>query len=276
MMRNACNVLFYMATLAHAGSEHSTRALAPPIIDIAPLVNPELYTAEAVSRVQNAIRDASGTWGFFQVLNHGIPDDLQVELMEQMKTFFGSDQDIKYTIRRTENNSRGFADDELTKRLKDVKEIVDIGQVPYSDISDAALANQEVDGFNQWPDTALYPHLQQFKPVADRYYDASLQLSRTLAAALAASIPCANETYFSSAFDHHSSFLRLNYYPVLIDGVDAGATPTNGAIESVTGGQPGSSRRLGVSRHTDAGALTILLQDWNPDVTSGLEVVLRS
>ena len=30
--------------------------------------------------------------------------------------------------------------------------------------------------------------------------------------------------------------------------------------------------KLGVSRHTDAGALTVLLQDPNPAVTSGLEV----
>ena len=46
-----------------------------------------------------------------------------------MKLFFDSPQNVKNSIKRTESNSRGFADDELTKRLKDVKEILDIGQV---------------------------------------------------------------------------------------------------------------------------------------------------
>jgi isopenicillin N synthase-like dioxygenase len=201
--------------------------------------------------------------------------------MDQMQLFFHSPKEVKYTIRRTENNSRGFADDELTKRLKDVKEIVDIGQVPHTDLTPQALANQALDGVNQWP-SAEYTHLQDFKPTADAYYDACLQLSRTLTAALAASIPCGNASYFASAFDRHSSFLRLNYYPVLTDGIDAGATPEEAAgVQDATVPDNGAGaaeqalpRRLGVSRHTDAGALTVLLQDWNPAVTSGLEVSL--
>jgi len=158
---------------------------------------------------------------------------------------------VKYTIKRTETNSRGFADDELTKRLKDVKEILDIGQVwstfpvhsnwqqllqtllhltnynlqvPYSDLSPQAQLNQDLDGVNQWPG-AEHTHLSQLKPVSDAYYAACLGLSQTLVRALAQVIPCGNSTYFKSAFDRHSSFLRLNYYPVLVDGVDAGALP---------------------------------------------------
>lgn len=254
-------------------AQESVRERTPPVIDIGPLIRPDEHTAEEITRVHNAIRDAGGTWGFFQVLNHGIPQKLQEQIMEQMKIFFHSPQEVKYTIKRTENNSRGFADDELTKRLKDAKEIVDIGQVPYTDISEEALANQALDGINQWP-TEEHTHLQQFRPVAEQYYDACLQLSRVLARALAASIPCANATYFENAFDRHSSFLRLNYYPVLTDGVDAGAVPDSASAEQSSEqsqSQP-QPRRLGVSRHTDAGALTVLLQDWNPEVTSGLEV----
>ena len=77
---------------------------------------------------------------------------------------------------------------------------------------------------NQWP-SAEYTQLSQLKPVSDAYYAACLRLSQTLVRALAQVIPCGNSSYFESAFDRHSSFLRLNYYPVLVDGVDAGAAP---------------------------------------------------
>lgn len=266
-------------------------SFSPPVIDIAPLVHPDAFSASDTARVRLEILQASNRWGFFQVINHGIQESMQNELVHQMKLFFGSPQDTKYTVRRTEDNSRGFADDELTKRLKDVKEIFDVGQVPYTDLTPEALRNQIVDGYNQWP-SAEYAHLQQFKPTVDAYYDACLALSRTLVKAMAAVIPCANETYFENAFDRHSSFLRLNYYPTLTDGVDAGAQPVqrthgaedtdnsaknndNDAIESTSGSDSESTGlppRLGVSRHTDAGALTVLWQDLNPAVTRGLEV----
>ena len=67
-------------------------------------------------------------------------------------------------------------------------------------------------------------HLQQLKPTCDAYYQACLELSQILVRVLAQVIPCGNATYFEKAFNRHSSFLRLNYYPVLVDGVDAGAS----------------------------------------------------
>lgn len=103
----------------------------PPVIDIAPIVDVDSFTETDRLEVQQKILDAAHHWGFFQVLNHGISASLQLNLTQQMQTFFNSPQEVKYTIKRTENNSRGFADDELTKRLKDVKEILDIGQVSF-------------------------------------------------------------------------------------------------------------------------------------------------
>ena len=247
----------------------------PPVIDISPLIHPSLSTEEERKQVQEEIFKASNTWGFFQVLNHGISSELQENLLSQMKLFFHSSQDIKYTIKRTEYNSRGFADDELTKRLKDVKELVDIGQEPYTDLSPQAMLNQALDGYNQWPNEKEYIHLSNFKTIMNQYYSECLILSQILIQALASSIPCANSNYFIKEFQQHSSFLRLNYYPVLINATDAGAEtmiPTPNPIDPMARTEE-LPRRLGVSRHTDAGALTVLLQDPNPAVTSGLEVL---
>eukprot|EP01032_Pedospumella_encystans_P010615 gene10615-12395_t len=250
------------------GDSLGAKKSEPPIIDVSPLVNSQFYSETEQILVRQQILDAAHSWGFFQVINHGISVELQQNLTDQMKLFFDSPQNIKNSIKRTESNSRGFADDELTKRLKDVKEILDIGQVPYTDLSLEALRNQELDGVNQWP-SGEHVHLQQLKPTCDAYYQACLELSQILVRALSQVIPCGNATYFEKAFDRHSSFLRLNYYPVLVDGVDAGAV-----VETKTRAEVDSSlpRRLGVSRHTDAGALTVLFQDPNPMVLGGLEV----
>lgn len=103
-------------------------------------------------------------------------------------------------------------------------------KVPYADLTPEALLNQALDGVNQWP-FSKHAHLQQLKPISDAYYQACLTLSKTLVQALAQVIPCGNATYFEKAFDRHSSFLRLNYYPVLVDGVDAGAVDSEGTTE---------------------------------------------
>jgi isopenicillin N synthase-like dioxygenase len=277
-----CRCSHVQGTDATAGAKEK---LVPPVIDISPLIFETKYNDKDRAFVREAIFDASSRWGFFQVVNHGIDNKLQEDLLGQMKQFFYSPINVKNTVKRTESNSRGFADDELTKRLKDVKEIFDVGQVPYTSdqISADALENQHLDGYNQWPAADKYTHLREFKPVVDAYYAACLRLSHVLVRAMSTLIPCSNETYFERAFDHHSSFLRLNYYPVLTDGVDAGAVTekekedkekcsAGDSAPCACDSTPELPPRLGVSRHTDAGALTILLQDPNPEISHGLEV----
>lgn len=128
-------VLFVISTTGNMFSDQKevnslgTKKSEPPIIDVSPLVNSQLFSEAEQFLVRQQILDAAHSWGFFQVINHGISAELQQNLTDQMKLFFDSAQDVKNSIKRTENNSRGFADDELTKRLKDVKEILDIGQV---------------------------------------------------------------------------------------------------------------------------------------------------
>lgn len=110
----------------------TTNKTKPPVIDVSPIINSQFFSTADQILVRQQILDAAHKWGFFQVINHGISAELQQNLTEQMKLFFASTQEVKHSIKRTESNSRGFADDELTKRLKDVKEILDIGQVRSS------------------------------------------------------------------------------------------------------------------------------------------------
>ena len=94
-----------------------------------------------------------------------------------------------------------------------------------------------MDGFNQWPSDKDVPGFQAFMT---SYYERCAGLSRLLLRALSLALEV-DPSHLLRAFERHTSFLRLNYYPV---------SP-----------QPLQPGELGISRHTDAGALTVLWQD---------------
>jgi len=200
-----------------------------PVIDINPLWQDE-ESAEKLSCV-NAIDAACREWGFFQVSNHGVPEETISKMYEQMRSFFYLPLEEKYKIKRTSENSRGFYDDELTKQTKDWKQGLDLG---------SALENCEPgvfqDGWNQWPAESVLPG---FKSDMERYYSEMEVLSAKLMEAIACGLGVPEKDFFVPHFDKHTSYLRLNYYPVC----------------------PDPSVHLGINRHTDAGALTVLLQD---------------
>ena len=57
-----------------------------PVIDIAALIqDPE---SAAAGDVVNAISEACATWGFFQVVNHGIEQRLDAEVWRQTHALF--------------------------------------------------------------------------------------------------------------------------------------------------------------------------------------------
>lgn len=263
----------------------------PPIIDIDALIHPDRYDYHDIANMQAEIYRASQRWGFFQVVNHSIPEQLQLDIVHSMVLLFGSSYELKNSIRRSVTNSRGFADDELTKRQKDMKEVFDFGQVPHEDLSAAAMINQDIDGINQWPDPRQYPHLQHFKATVEEYYQQCTQLSHRLFQLLITPfLGCdqvnghttshSHDDDVRNAFNKHSSFMRLNYYPLVNislheamgsdagDGDGIGADKGDGKANSVDADDGNSNETiniktaepLGVSRHTDSGALTVLLQ----------------
>jgi isopenicillin N synthase-like dioxygenase len=169
-------------------------------------------------------------WGFFQITNHRIPDAVIAAVLEQAQAFFGQDLGCKREVLRTRENPWGFFDQELTKNIVDLKEVYDFGP------SDGASIRP------QWP-----AGLPAFRAAVQNHYWHCEQLAFRLLAAISVNLGM-SPGYLSRGFGPgHTSYLRLNHYPV---------TPaTNGG-------------RLGVGPHTDAGALTLLLQDAQP----GLEV----
>ena len=206
-----------------------------PVIDVGPLA--AAFEGAAVSDVAEKIAAACREWGFFQVVNHGLDDRPRGNLLEgvraQMEAFFGLPRADKEAILRTRENPWGYYDNELTKNQRDRKEVFDFTREDSDEIYRAA---------NRWPPLA------GFRSTMLSWLDACEQLSLRLLAALCVGLDLAPDALAPSFTPWHTGFVRLNHYPV--EDPMAGSTTTH---------LPVADR--GVHHHTDAGALTVLLQD---------------
>ena len=201
-----------------------------PIID---LTDPERPDTRA--QIDAACRE----WGFFQVVSHGIPRPMPAQLQRQAHEFFAQPLTLKQQIVRTAENPWGFYDRELTRHAPDWKQVFDVGPADGASI------------VPQWPAA-----LPQFRSAIEQFYDACNVLSMRILGAIALNLGVPARALDEHFRPQHTSFLRLNYYPRCPTPV----RPTG--VDAAQGGH------LGVSPHTDAGAVTLLLQDQQ----AGLEV----
>jgi len=197
-----------------------------PTIDLAPLFWPDAFSqphSAAFLEVVQQIDAASRCWGFYQVLNHSISEELLERLEERSRTFFHSDSGLKKACRKSSPAvSLGFFDNEFTKNVRDWKEGFDFG-----------LWEREEE-VNLWPD------LPNFKETMTEYFFELDRLSMLLHKVTAIALK-QDPDFFEEHMDEskHPSICRLNYYPVLT----------------------GDQEVLGVNPHQDGGTLTIIRQD---------------
>lgn len=91
-----------------------------PIIDLSVLSSPD-ETRKVVSEIGHACKN----WGFFQVINHGVPLELARKIEEVAKTFFELPAEEKKKVKRDMLNALGYHDGENTKNVRDWKEVFD-------------------------------------------------------------------------------------------------------------------------------------------------------
>ncbi|MCL7047027.1 hypothetical protein MKW94_011204 [Papaver nudicaule] len=214
-----------------------------PLIDLSPLNNlfhPDdedsahvcARHADLVAKIGNACKE----WGFFQVFNHGVSSDLQQRVEAAVKKFFDLSSEEKRKVKRDEVNPMGYYDTEHTKNVRDWKEVFDFTvKNPTLLPASHQPGDQELQELrNQWPDYPL-----EFREVCDEYSSALEKLSFELLELVAMSLGLPEKRLNGYFNDDHTSFIRFNHYPPC----------------------PEPHLALGVGRHKDAGALTVLAQD---------------
>ncbi len=203
-----------------------------PVIDVSTVVS-DAEAPEAKDAV-NAIARACREWGFFQVVNHGVSQSLIDAVWQNTRHFFDQPTPVKEAVMRTRENPWGYYNNELTKNQRDKKEVFDY----TTGGRDPIYASE-----NRWPSSD--PH---FRQTMCTYRDAVTGLSLALLRGFCVGLDLPAEFMQADFGDDHTGFVRLNYYPV--DDPLADTSMEHLPIAD-----------LGVHHHTDAGALTILLQD---------------
>ncbi|XP_071691769.1 protein LATERAL BRANCHING OXIDOREDUCTASE 1-like [Rutidosis leptorrhynchoides] len=236
----------FIQELEHRPKPSVIEAHGIPQIDLAPFINSKpTDTNDHTAAIQNLVaevHDACKNWGFFQVINHGVPIDTRERILLASKRFFDQTVEEKRKVKRDESNPFGYYDTEHTKNVRDWKEVFDftVENPTVMPSSHEPEDKRTTEFTSQWPQ-----HPPELREACEEYVKDLQKLSNKLLELISLSLNLpANR--LQPFFKDQTTFVRLNHYP-----------PCNAP-----------DLALGVGRHKDAGALTILTQD---DV-GGLEV----
>jgi isopenicillin N synthase-like dioxygenase len=192
------------------------------------------------------LRDAMHEIGFFFLIAHSIPTELEDDILRASRELFDLPDSAKAQIdMRTSPHFRGFTrlGEEQTRGRQDWREQIDIGPERPA-ISRPTQPWDILEGPNQWP--ARLPELRE---ISTRWQDEMSRISRRLLHALALALG-QDKTVLDAAFaERPSTLLKLIHYPRAAEGA-AGTCQ-------------------GVGAHKDPGVLTLL---WIEPGVGGLEV----
>lgn len=230
-----------------------------PTIDVGPfLEDPDSQPAE---EVVSAVREACRKTGFFQVIGHGLPYDVQKNVLAAAAKLFKlpfADKkklDASQTVgRRGYDVLQSQAYD--TESAPDLKEGFWIGpEVPLDD--PVVVAKRFFMGPNVWPPSALLRQ-DQFREPVEAYFEAiqslAVKMLNIIERSLSHGCPIPDEFTRGRTI----SVLRLLHYP-----------PMPPPASNTTSSDSMRKEQFGAGAHTDFGAITLLLQDGN----AGLEVL---
>lgn len=189
-----------------------------PIVDLGRLLNPE-RCGEEYAKLDLACQD----WGFFQLINHGVPAELIEKVKEDVARFFKLPLEERKALSQLPNNAEGYG------QLFVVTEEQKLDWADLLFIRTQPPANRNM---RFWPTNP-----PSFRDTIDTYSVALMEVATTLLRSMSVSLGLEPE-FLVNIFKEIQQNMRINYYPPC----------------------PEASKVLGLSPHSDATGLTILLQ----------------
>ncbi|KAJ7551373.1 hypothetical protein O6H91_06G012400 [Diphasiastrum complanatum] len=189
-----------------------------------PVINFAGFDGEGHAQVVKSIGEACEKWGFFQVINHGVPTSVIHSVMQVCEEFFDLPVDEKMEL---------YSDDTLkpvrfgtsVNLSKDtVLEWRDYLRCPCRPLSDF---------IHLWPAKP-----STFRELTTEYCEEIAALAKRLCCAISESLGLEFE-YLYEVIGKHQQVIMANHYPAC----------------------PNPDLTIGVSPHSDPGGITILLQD---------------
>ncbi|KAM3226445.1 hypothetical protein ACQJBY_058846 [Aegilops geniculata] len=200
---------------------------APPVSECElPMIDVGCLTAcgggtEERAACAAAIASAAAEWGFFQVVNHGVKQELLEAMRREQVRLFRLPFEAKATAGLLNDSYRWGSPTATSPR-----------QLSWSEAFHVPLA-----GISGSP--CSYGELNSIRDVTQEVANAMSKLANTLARVLAESLGHTAGQRFPEGCDERTCFLRLNRYPPC----------------------PFSPDAFGLVPHTDSDFLTVLCQD---------------
>jgi len=196
----------------------NSSATAIPIIDLSKLYDPQ-SSHEECSKLGSACQQ----WGFFQLINHGVPDEVICNLREDIAEFFNLPLETKKAYSQLPNGLEGYGQ---------VFVVSEEQKLDWADMFYLVVRPNEARDLRFWP-----AHPPSFRTSIDRYSLEAAKVARCLLEFMAKDMG-AEPASLLEMFQGQPQGFRMNYYP-----------PCRQA-----------NQVLGMSPHTDAAGLTLLLQ----------------
>ncbi|ONL98235.1 Protein SRG1 [Zea mays] len=194
------------------------------------LLDPE-SSEEETAKLASACLD----WGFFQLINHGIPDEVTGNLMNDVAGFFGQPLDAKKECAQQADSLEGYGQAFVVSEDQ---------KLDWADMLFLIVQPREARDTRFWPTRPA-----SFGDSVDSYSLEASRLAYRLLELMARGVGAADPASLRRVFEGQTQGMRVNYYP-----------PCRRAADRV----------LGLSPHTDASGLTLLLQASNG--VQGLQV----
>jgi isopenicillin N synthase-like dioxygenase len=210
--------------------------LFPPIID--------LRSGDAPDQIDGVCQEV----GFFQIVGHGIPDDLAHELFRLADEFFAQDieEKLRWTSPQVEvergysaKGTEGFSYSLALEQPPDLMEGFSMGLEPLPDRPEFHTDAHYFFAPNIWPDTPT-----GLRETMTSYWDQGNRVIHRVTTLMACALGL-DEDYFEPFTDASTDTLRINYFE----------------------GKPGETAldgQFGIGPHTDYGMCTLLLADQEP------------
>ncbi|RCV20302.1 hypothetical protein SETIT_4G045400v2 [Setaria italica] len=197
--------------------DHGTSS-AIPIIDVNKLLDPQSSKEECAK-----LGSACKQWGFFQVINHGLPNEVISNFRNDMTEFFKQPLEAKKVYSMIPGNLQGYGQHFVVSENQ---------KLDWADLFCLVLRPVDSRDMKFWPS-----HPPSFRNSIDRYSSEAAKLVSCLLKFLAMDMGVEPES-FLEIFRGQPQRMRMTYYP-----------PCRQADKVV-----------GLSPHTDRMGLTLLLQ----------------
>ncbi|PKA60064.1 S-norcoclaurine synthase 1 [Apostasia shenzhenica] len=188
-----------------------------PVIDFARLLDP-LFAREESARLHSACQD----WGFFQLINHGIDEDVIKKMVGALEEFFKLPLEEKEKVGQVEGQIEGYG--QAFVQSEDQK--LDWGDMLFIGTSPPQRKNLRF-----WP---INP--PSFRDSTEKYAEEVKKVADFLAGVMSENLGLGRELY--DLFKNGIQSFRFNYYPPC----------------------PSADKVLGLSPHSDGVGFTLLLQ----------------